>query len=430
MTITGPPVLTFAVADVFVAGPVVATLDGTGRFSVVLPATDAPDMNPSNWAYVVKENLSGVIGSRTFAALLPKVNPLVELADIAPADPTTPNYVPVPGPKGDPGSVDTVNGHKGPYVYVSAEDVGALPIGGGVLTGGLVLANDAGSYRSLTYRTGTKPRWVLQTSAAAETGADAGSHFELVSWTDAGDYKATLLHAHRDTSALGVGTSSLATGAQLTSAGPAALVDSAAPPPAFAGGSVLYSQAGELRMRKASGGTFSLGRGIADSTLATGLYVGQYRDGQFGPERWNGAQWIAVGAYQAYTCQWSGVTTAPSLGNGSITSRYSQIGKTVTGFIKINSGTSTTWGTGAWFWSLPVPAAAWYFSGYGAVIGSAHADRAAGAGAGPSHVWISAASTIQAFTTAANAPWGATVPWTPTSATGNTYSLNFTYEAA
>ncbi|MFI9206187.1 hypothetical protein [Streptomyces sp. NPDC053048] len=89
--------LTFPDSDLFVAGPVVATLDENGRFQVKLPATDAPNMQPSGWSYVVKENLSGVIGGRTFSVLLPKVVPDVDLADIAPADPTTPNYVPVAG---------------------------------------------------------------------------------------------------------------------------------------------------------------------------------------------------------------------------------------------------------------------------------------------------------------------------------------------
>ncbi|WP_223182465.1 hypothetical protein [Streptomyces sp. CBMA370] len=97
VTFTAPSLLTFPDSDLFVAGPVVATLDENGHFSVRLPATDAPNMQPSGWAYIVKENLSGVIGGRTFSVLLPKAVPDVDLADIAAADPTTPNYVPVAG---------------------------------------------------------------------------------------------------------------------------------------------------------------------------------------------------------------------------------------------------------------------------------------------------------------------------------------------
>ncbi|MER5887131.1 hypothetical protein ABT160_25185 [Streptomyces sp. NPDC001941] len=97
ITFTAPGLLTFPASDLFIGGPVVATLDETGAFSVTLPATDAPQMNPSGWAWAVKENLAGIIGSRSFALLLPKAVPDIDLADVAPADPTTPNYVPVPG---------------------------------------------------------------------------------------------------------------------------------------------------------------------------------------------------------------------------------------------------------------------------------------------------------------------------------------------
>ncbi|MFD7610999.1 collagen-like protein [Streptomyces sp. NPDC059828] len=97
VTFNAPSLLTFPDSDIFVAGPVVAALDETGRFSVRLPATDAPNMQPSGWSYTIKENLSGVIGGRTYSALLPKATADVDLADIAPADPATPNFVPVAG---------------------------------------------------------------------------------------------------------------------------------------------------------------------------------------------------------------------------------------------------------------------------------------------------------------------------------------------
>ncbi|MER5258528.1 hypothetical protein ABT044_33065, partial [Streptomyces sp. NPDC002855] len=97
VTFTAPSLLTFPDSDLFIAGPVVAPLDENGRFQVKLPATDAPNMDPSGWSYTVKENLSGVIGGRTYSLLLPKATPDVDLADLAPSDPTTPNYVPVAG---------------------------------------------------------------------------------------------------------------------------------------------------------------------------------------------------------------------------------------------------------------------------------------------------------------------------------------------
>ncbi|WP_274031194.1 hypothetical protein [Streptomyces sp. MMBL 11-1] len=107
VTFTGPGLVTFPESDLFIAGPVVATLDELGRIvdangnvGIRLPATDSPDMNPSAWTYTVKENLTGVTGARTYSMVLPKdtLNNTVDLADVAPADPSTPNYVAVPGP--------------------------------------------------------------------------------------------------------------------------------------------------------------------------------------------------------------------------------------------------------------------------------------------------------------------------------------------
>lgn len=139
VTFTGPSLLTFPDADLFIAGPVVAKLDEYGRFAVTLPATDAPGMSPADWAYVVKENLTGITGSRTFSMLLPADTPdrQVNLADVAPSDPLTPNYTPVVGPRGPAGAdgvdgadglVQSVNGYSVVNVVLNAADVGALAL--------------------------------------------------------------------------------------------------------------------------------------------------------------------------------------------------------------------------------------------------------------------------------------------------------------
>ncbi|MFF5582727.1 hypothetical protein [Streptomyces hygroscopicus] len=72
-------------------------LDATGAFEVALPATDAPGMNPSGWSYSVAEQLAGVAMNRVYQILLPAESPEVDLADIAPTDPSTPTYVAVRG---------------------------------------------------------------------------------------------------------------------------------------------------------------------------------------------------------------------------------------------------------------------------------------------------------------------------------------------
>ncbi|MFE7316400.1 hypothetical protein ACFU7T_25410 [Streptomyces sp. NPDC057555] len=97
VTFRAPAQLTFPAADVILGGPVVAALDAQGQISATLPATDAPDMIPDGWSYTVTEALSGVPAGRSYQIVLPAAVPLVDLADVAPTDPSKPNYVPVRG---------------------------------------------------------------------------------------------------------------------------------------------------------------------------------------------------------------------------------------------------------------------------------------------------------------------------------------------
>ena len=62
--------------------------------------------------------------------------------------------------------------------------------------------------------------------------------------------------------------------------------------------------------------------------------------------------------WTAYTPSWTAVTTNPSIGNGTLSGRYVQIGKTVIGTIKLAMGSTTTYGSGAWSFSLPKTSAA------------------------------------------------------------------------
>ena len=65
-----------------------------------------------------------------------------------------------------------------------------------------------------------------------------------------------------------------------------------------------------------------------------------------------------VGAWQSYTVSWTAATTNPSIGNGTLAGRYVQIGKTVIGTIKLAMGSTTTYGSGIWRFSLPKTSAA------------------------------------------------------------------------
>ncbi|MFD9205961.1 hypothetical protein ACFVZM_06735 [Streptomyces sioyaensis] len=102
VTITTPSLLTLSGANSITAGSTVVTLDNAGSFSCVLVATDNANMQPTGWRYSVTEKFTGITG-RTYSIDLPASTPTVDIADIAPADPATGNYVTVAGPAGADG---------------------------------------------------------------------------------------------------------------------------------------------------------------------------------------------------------------------------------------------------------------------------------------------------------------------------------------
>jgi hypothetical protein len=57
----------------------------------------------------------------------------------------------------------------------------------------------------------------------------------------------------------------------------------------------------------------------------------------------------------AYTPTWTALTANPAIGNGTISGRWSRNGNLVTYWGKIVMGSTTTYGTGLWYVSLPVP---------------------------------------------------------------------------
>jgi hypothetical protein len=77
-----PPLLTYQGDKLFVAGAVCVPLDESGRFEVALPATDAPGMSPREWAYLVTEDLQGVVSGRIFSLALPAGSPPIDLATV------------------------------------------------------------------------------------------------------------------------------------------------------------------------------------------------------------------------------------------------------------------------------------------------------------------------------------------------------------
>lgn len=59
-------------------------------------------------------------------------------------------------------------------------------------------------------------------------------------------------------------------------------------------------------------------------------------------------------AWTSYTPVWSAITTPPTLGNGTLTGSYLKVGKTVFFDIRLTIGSTTTLGSGAYKFGLPV----------------------------------------------------------------------------
>lgn len=76
------------------SGRVTVTLDTNGAFSVVLPATDDPDLQPTGWTYTVLERVADL--GRSYSISLPSaLAPTVDLSTLAPVASVVPVLNPV-----------------------------------------------------------------------------------------------------------------------------------------------------------------------------------------------------------------------------------------------------------------------------------------------------------------------------------------------
>ncbi|MEU2062911.1 hypothetical protein [Streptomyces sp. NPDC013455] len=132
-------------------------------------------------------------------------------------------------------------------------------------------------------------------------------------------------------------------------------------------------------------------------------------------------------AWTAYTPVWTASTTNPVLGNGTLTGRYMKFGRTVVCHINLTTGSTTTYGSGNYNWTLPFQAA----NAGASIVGTAHllgTDRWNG-----SIVISPNASNCSAFlsTSSTNTRIDFMTPTRPeTLAAGAQVRLTFVYESA
>ncbi|MFI2037616.1 collagen-like protein [Streptomyces bottropensis] len=308
-----PGMVTFGEFDVILGGPVTAPLDATGAFEVELPATDAPGMNPTGWSYSVAEQLAGVAMNRVYQVLLPADDPEVDLADIAPTDPTTPTYVAVrgdsayevavkagfvgtvaqwlaslvgaqgprgntgatgpagpqgvkgdtgaQGPTGAPGVVQSVNGQSVAAVVLDAGDVGAVAATNGKVSGTFAVDGTAGTFRPIKLQTAGVDRWQIQNDGTAEGGTNTGSNLRIAARHDDGTDNGVALFIRRDNRRVVINGTSTAGEAILTATGAIGAKDIAADPATSAGSIQLYSKAGLPYIKQGDGTVFQVGTG-------------------------------------------------------------------------------------------------------------------------------------------------------------------------
>lgn len=173
------------------------------------------------------------------------------------------------------------------------------------------------------------------------------------------------------------------------------------------GSGVVWQQVGNAQIATGAAVAVSkLAAGAADQVLKT---VG-------GVPTW-------FGSFTAYTPTWGATGTAPALGNGTITGRHLQIGKHVYVHIELTAGSTTTFGTGTWTFTLPFTASAFLATGTAAAF-----DTSAGQLFFGFSRWNST-TTINVFSPAApGVAWTVTTPfaWAST----DTVAIDFHYEAA
>lgn len=131
------------------------------------------------------------------------------------------------------------------------------------------------------------------------------------------------------------------------------------------------------------------------------------------------------GAWTAYAVAWTGTVSNPGLGNGALAGRYRQVGKSVQYSIELTFGSTTTLGSGAYVFSLPVPAR---FGANLAPLGQAYLrDNSAPANA-MRYALLITATTIQLLTEAGGSGATNAVPWVW--AVGDRIVITGRYEAA
>ncbi|MBT2439025.1 hypothetical protein J7E93_02590 [Streptomyces sp. ISL-36] len=137
-----------------------------------------------------------------------------------------------------------------------------------------------------------------------------------------------------------------------------------------------------------------------------------------------------IATWVAYVPAWTASSTNPAISNGTLTGRSKLVGKTCTAIVEMVAGTTTTFGTGTWQFSLPYTAANPAGTSANFVYcGAARAHSATAWFTGTTAV-IKNQSTMKVFSHSASQEWSPSQPHSWTAATTNYLHAQITYETA
>lgn len=140
-------------------------------------------------------------------------------------------------------------------------------------------------------------------------------------------------------------------------------------------------------------------------------------------------QGAVVSEWQSYTPSWTSSGTAPAVGNGTIAGKYRRVGDSAEILVSLTSGTTTTYGTGVYKWSIPtgftIDTSKLGNSANNEPVGVAGAESTTTFYTGDSY--YASTTTVGAYSSGAGGAWSQTAPFTPTgSAAGQKWELKFT----
>lgn len=150
---------------------------------------------------------------------------------------------------------------------------------------------------------------------------------------------------------------------------------------------------------------------------------------------YDGSSWVIGIEYTTWTdysgsFAWTGSGSNPAIGNGVITARYRRSGKCVYYSFRIAMGSTTTYGTGTYSFSLPVNSSVRFY------VGAAYLrdSSAAASGHAPGVILVDGAGSATTATVASSTGAGTgtvagqTAPFTW--ANGDSLTASIIYEAA